>query len=215
MVSDRHLSYGSSRHTLAEVSVTDLILRKISKFPKVLGELSMCKQCVPGSFFSVHALEPGNEAKWHPAHITSSVEWRSNRARIIRCLQHRCDNRCIALTCCIVCLGLIAIIFLLRSKWQIIDTPMSYHACPIMLLFSYIALGKFDLHWRLNRDTEQEIAVPYGISREIKLLIKQELLLWLSCFIICTPWILAQCETTHLWYSLLHHTQALGGGLQI
>ena len=63
-----------------------------------------------------------------------------------------------------------------------------------MLLFSYIALGEIDL--RLKRDTEEEIAVPYGISREIKLLIKQELLLWLSCFIICTPWILAQCETT-------------------
>ena len=84
-----------------------------------------------------------------------------------------------------------------------------------MLLFSYIALvTEMDLHWRMNRDTEQEIAVPYGISREIKLFSKQELLLWLSCFIICTPWILAQCEI-HLWYSLVHHTQALGGGVQI
>ena len=78
-------------------------------------------------------------------------------------------------------------------------------------LFSYIALGKIDLHWRLKRDTKQEITVPYGIPREP---IKQELLLWLSCFIICTPWILAQCEI-HLWYSLVHHTQALGGGVQI
>ena len=94
----------------------------------------MRKQCVPGSF-SAHALEPGNEAKWHPAHITSSVEWRSHRAHKIRCLPHRCDNRCIALTFCVVCLSLIAVmmlIFLFRSsKWQIIDTPMSYHACPI------------------------------------------------------------------------------------
>ena len=34
------------------------ILRKISKFPEILGELSMRKQCVPGSFSSTHALEP-------------------------------------------------------------------------------------------------------------------------------------------------------------
>ena len=34
----------------------------ISKFPEILGELSMFKQCVSGSFFSAHALEPGNEA---------------------------------------------------------------------------------------------------------------------------------------------------------
>ena len=47
---------------LVEVSVTEQILRKISKFPEILGELSMRKQCVPGSFLSAHALEPGNEA---------------------------------------------------------------------------------------------------------------------------------------------------------
>ena len=47
---------------LAEVSVTEQILRTISKFPEILGELSMRKQCVPGSFLSAHALEPGNEA---------------------------------------------------------------------------------------------------------------------------------------------------------
>ena len=35
---------------------------EISKFPEILGELSMRKQCVPGSFFSAHAQEPGNEA---------------------------------------------------------------------------------------------------------------------------------------------------------
>ena len=157
----------------------------------------MRKQCVPGSFFSAHALEPaGNEAKWHPAHITSSVEWRSHWAHKIGCLQHRCGNRCIALTFCCVCFSLIAVIFLLRiSKWQIIDTPMLYHACPINAsVFIHCIRTEIDL--RLKRDTEQEIAVPYGISRESKLLIKQELLLWLSCFIICTPWILAQCETT-------------------
>ena len=52
---------------LAEVSVTEQILWKISKFPEILGELSMCKQCVPGSFLSTHALEPGNEATGHRA----------------------------------------------------------------------------------------------------------------------------------------------------
>ena len=39
---------------------------EISKFPEILGELSMRKQCVPGSFLSAHALEPGNEAT--PSH---------------------------------------------------------------------------------------------------------------------------------------------------
>ena len=173
----------------------------------------MCKQYVPGSFFSAHILEPGNEAKWHPAHITSSVGWRSNRARIIRCLPQRCDNQCIKLTFCGTAGVLVAVMVLILiiriSKWQIIDTPMSYHACPINASV-FIALGGE----RLKRDTDQEIAVPYGISRKFKLFIKQEVLLWLSCFIICTPWILAQCEI-HLWYSLVHHTQALGGGLQI
>ena len=32
---------------------------EISKFPEILG---MREQCVPGSFLSAHALEPGNEA---------------------------------------------------------------------------------------------------------------------------------------------------------
>ena len=35
---------------------------EISKFPEILGELSMRKQCVPGSLSSSPALEPGNEA---------------------------------------------------------------------------------------------------------------------------------------------------------
>ena len=47
---------------LTEVSVTDQVLQEISKFPEILGELSMRKQCVPGSFFSAHTPEPGNEA---------------------------------------------------------------------------------------------------------------------------------------------------------
>ena len=47
---------------LAEVSVTEQVLQKISKFPEIPGKLSMRKQCVPGSFFSAHAREPGNEA---------------------------------------------------------------------------------------------------------------------------------------------------------
>ena len=33
----------------------------VSKFPE-MRELSMRKQCVPGSFLSAHAQEPGNEA---------------------------------------------------------------------------------------------------------------------------------------------------------
>ena len=38
------------------------ILQEVSEFPEILGELSMYKLSVPGSFFSTHALEPGNEA---------------------------------------------------------------------------------------------------------------------------------------------------------
>ena len=30
----------------------------------------MRKQCVPGSFLSAHALEPGNEAKYYPYYIS-------------------------------------------------------------------------------------------------------------------------------------------------
>ena len=48
---------------LAEVSVMEQVLQEISKFPEILGELSMREQCVPGSIFSAHAQEPGNEAK--------------------------------------------------------------------------------------------------------------------------------------------------------
>ena len=36
---------------------------EISKFPEIL---SMRKPCVPGSFLSAHALEPGNEARIYP-----------------------------------------------------------------------------------------------------------------------------------------------------
>ena len=46
---------------LAEVSVTEQILRKFPKFPEILGKLSMHKQCVPGYFFSAHAQEPSWE----------------------------------------------------------------------------------------------------------------------------------------------------------
>ena len=55
---------------LAEISVTEQVLREISKF-QILGKLSMHKQCVPGFFLPAHAQEPGNEAKvslapcWH------------------------------------------------------------------------------------------------------------------------------------------------------
>ena len=44
---------------LAEVSVAEQILWKISKF---LGELSMRKQVYQAFFLSAHSLEPGNEA---------------------------------------------------------------------------------------------------------------------------------------------------------
>ena len=40
---------------LAEVSVTEQFFMEISKSPEILGELSMRKQCVPGSFSSAHA----------------------------------------------------------------------------------------------------------------------------------------------------------------
>ena len=61
-----------------------------------------------------------------------------------------------------------------------------------------LVLGKIDLHLRLNRDTEQEItksSVLYGIFSGATFHMEQELLLWLSCIIICTPWILTQCKT--------------------
>ena len=51
---------------LAEVSITEQVLREIFKFPKILGKLNMCKQCVPGSFLPAHTREPGNEAKAGP-----------------------------------------------------------------------------------------------------------------------------------------------------
>ena len=34
---------------------------EISNPPEILVELSIRKQCAPGSFFSAHALEPGNK----------------------------------------------------------------------------------------------------------------------------------------------------------
>ena len=41
---------------LAEFSVTEqVLLWEISKFPEILGKLSMRKQCVPGSFLPAHA----------------------------------------------------------------------------------------------------------------------------------------------------------------
>ena len=46
---------------------------EISKFPEILGELSMHKLCVPGSFFSAHVLEPGNEAKGNSAYAYIAV----------------------------------------------------------------------------------------------------------------------------------------------
>ena len=48
---------------LTKISVTEQVLREISKFPEILGKLSMRKQCVPGCFLPAHAREPGNKAK--------------------------------------------------------------------------------------------------------------------------------------------------------
>ena len=49
------------RACLAEVSVLEQILRK---FPEILGELSIRKQCVPGSLFSLPLTRvPGSKAK--------------------------------------------------------------------------------------------------------------------------------------------------------
>ena len=49
---------------------------------------------------------------------------------------------------------------------------------------------------KVHRNTEKEITGStvsynsYGI-----LFMERELLLWLSCFVICAPWILVQCKT--------------------
>ena len=48
---------------LTEVSVTEQVLQEISKFPEILGNLRMRKQCIPGSFLPAYAREPGNKAR--------------------------------------------------------------------------------------------------------------------------------------------------------
>ena len=40
---------------IREKSCNGAYFTEISKFPEILGKLSMRKQCVPGSFFSAHA----------------------------------------------------------------------------------------------------------------------------------------------------------------
>ena len=55
---------------LTEVSVTDRLYGNF-QVPKILGELSMWKQCVPGSFLSTR--EPGNRLECHM--ILSSRQW--------------------------------------------------------------------------------------------------------------------------------------------
>ena len=76
---------------------------------------------------------------------------------------------------------------------------MSDRAC-MNASVSNIASGKIDLHFVLKRDTEQQSeitnsSVPYGIFSWDTFHTERELLLWLSCFIIFAPWILAHCET--------------------
>ena len=60
---------------------------EISKFPEILGELNMHKQCVPGSFFSTHALESGNEANGKimclPLALNMCVAANLNRAELL------------------------------------------------------------------------------------------------------------------------------------
>ena len=51
-----HTERGHCQASLAEVSVTD---RLYTKFPEILGELSMCG--VYQALFSTHAQEPGNK----------------------------------------------------------------------------------------------------------------------------------------------------------
>ena len=49
---------------------------------------------------------------------------------------------------------------------------------------------------KVRRDTEKEITrstVSYNYNGI--LFMERELLLWLSCFVIFTPWILVQCKT--------------------
>jgi len=64
MISDRNLSCGSSLHTLVEVSVTDLILRKFPN-PRNPGGTEHAQTVCTRIFFFAHAQEPGNEAS-HP-----------------------------------------------------------------------------------------------------------------------------------------------------
>ena len=47
---------------LACIAKVSIDFTEISKYPDILGELSLCKQCISGSSFSTHAWEPGNEA---------------------------------------------------------------------------------------------------------------------------------------------------------
>ena len=78
-----------------------------------------------------------------------------------------------------------------------IDTPMSDHAC-MNASVSNIALGKIQLQFVLKQDPEQQItesSLPFGIANWGKLTMEQELWLWLSCFIVCTPRIVAHCKT--------------------
>jgi len=56
VVSGRHVSHAWKSVCPAEVSVTD-------RFYENFRELCMRKQCDPGSIFSAHAQEPGNEAR--------------------------------------------------------------------------------------------------------------------------------------------------------
>ena len=85
---------------LTVVSLTEQVLREISKYPQILGELSMYKQCVPGSFFSAHAQEPGN--KVIAALALSSITFDMLLSSCHWCVMHplatRSDSK--PLTCC-------------------------------------------------------------------------------------------------------------------
>ena len=94
-------------------------------------------------------------------------------------------------------IAVVILIIFIKGKRQYI---LQCQIIPVLnVSVSNIASGKIDVHFRLNRDAEQQVMkslFPYGISEDYNLHMKRELLLWFSSYTICAPWILAQCEIT-------------------
>ena len=76
---------------LAEVSVTEQILRKFPNFQVILGELSMRKQW-PGSFFSTHALEPGNKATSTSLTTDIFIRCHLHSIKVVSLLRYKQDD---------------------------------------------------------------------------------------------------------------------------